>query len=158
MRAWRLAVVLGMLVGCAVAQKGTKTMKATGTFEVKMGPTEPSEFEKKAELGRYTVDKVWHGDFEGTSVGEMVSAGEASTGAMAYVAIEKMSGKLAGKSGTFLFTHAATMMKSDPKSGVMRIEIVPGSGTGELKGITGKLTINIDAAGKHSWVLEYELP
>lgn len=156
MKVLRVVAVMLMMVGCAVAQGGKK-MKASGTFEVKMGPTDASEFEKTAELGRYTINKVWHGDFEGTSVGEMLSGGEASTGAMAYVAMEKMSGKLAGKTGTFVFMHQASMMKSDPKSGVMKIVVVPQSGTGELKGITGTLMINIDA-GKHLWVFEYELP
>lgn len=157
-RLWRLVLAMSMLAGCALAQKGDKWMQAKGTFDVKMGPADLSEFEKKAELGRYTIDKVWHGDFEGTSLGEMVSASESTTGAMAYVAMEKMNGKLAGKVGTFLLMHQATMRKSAPKSAVMKIVIVPQSGTGDLQGIQGTLTIEIDATGKHSWTLDYELP
>lgn len=156
---WRLVAVLLVVAGCAVAQSGSaKKMTARGTFVVKMAPVEASEFEKRNEFMRMTSTKVWHGDFEGTSEGEMIAGGAAANGAMAYVAMENVTGKLAGKSGTFVFTHAATMMKGDAKSGVMRIEIVPNSGTGELKGITGSLTIIIDAKGNHSWVLEYALP
>src|ERR1700761_1626809 len=102
-------------------------MKATGTFEEKVTPVDQTDFEKSNELNRYTLDKVWHGDFEGTSKGEMLG-GDASTGAMAYTAVERMTGTLAGKKGTFLFRHGAHMMKGDPKSAVMRIEIVPNSG------------------------------
>jgi len=81
-----------------------------------------------------------------------------STGAMAYVAMEQVTGKLGGKSGTFYLAHKATMTKGDAASGEMSIVIVKGSGTGELAGISGQLTIIIDASGKHSYVLEYELP
>lgn len=140
----------------AHAQVKGKLMEAKGTFEVKVAPAEATEFEKSNELTRYTLQKVWSGDFEGTSRGEMLG-GDASTGAMAYVAVERITGKLAGKTGSFMFSHQASMMKGDPKSGMMRIVIVPNSGTGELAGIAGSLTIDIHD-GKHSWVLEYTLP
>ena len=130
-------------------------MEAKGTFEVKVTPAEGSEFEKSNELARYTLQKVWKGDFEGTSTGEMLG-GNASTGAMAYVAVERMTGKLGGKTGSFMFSHQASMMKGDPKSAAMRIVIVPNSGTGDLAGIAGSLTIDIHG-GEHAWVLEYTL-
>jgi hypothetical protein len=133
-------------------------MEAKGTFEVKVTPAETTTFEKGMGVGRYEVVKDWAGDLAGTSRGEMLTTLTESTGAMAYVAMEQVTGKLGGKSGTFYLAHKATMTKGDAASGEMSIVIVKGSGTGELAGISGQLTIIIDASGKHSYVLEYELP
>jgi hypothetical protein len=76
---------------------------------------------------------------------------------MAYVALEQVTGKLNGRSGSFLLMHNATMLKSDPGSGVMQITVVPHSGAGELAGLSGKMTITIEG-GKHSFDLAYQLP
>jgi hypothetical protein len=147
------------LAGLAAQPNGGKKVShSSGSFVVKVAPVEASELGKKAGAGRMTIDKTWSGGMEGASQGEMLTSATESTGAMAYVAIERFSGKLDGKSGSFVFTHNATMMKTDPKSGVMQISIVPSSGTGELAGITGRLTITIDATGKHTYELEYQLP
>jgi hypothetical protein len=108
-------------------------------------------------MGRMTIDKTFSGDLEGTSKGEMLTGATESTGAMAYVAMERVTGKLNGHSGSFLLMHNASMLKTDPASGGMQITVVPQSGTDELAGMSGKLTIIIDA-GKHSYDLEYELP
>jgi hypothetical protein len=135
--------------------KESKTMHATGTFQVKVQPTEASEIGKAAALGRMTIDKVWSGGIEGTSQGEMTTS--SVEGAMAYVALEKVTAKIDGHSGSFVFMHSATMMASDPASGFMTITVMPNSGTGSLKGIQGKLTIVIDKSG-HSYDFEYSLP
>jgi len=140
------------------ANTGGQHMEAKGTFEVKVVPAEATTFEKGMGVGRYEVVKDWAGEFVGASRGEMLTTLTESTGAMAYVAMEQVTGKLGGKSGTFYLAHKATMTKGDAASGEMSIVIVKGSGTGELAGISGKLTIIIDASGKHSYVLEYELP
>ena len=133
-------------------------MQAKGTFTVKVTPAESTTFEKGMGVSRYELDKEWAGDFAGTSKGEMLGTSTESTGSMAYVATEQMIGKLAGKSGSFYLAHEATLTKGDAASGEMNIVVVKGSGTGELAGLSGGLTIIIDAAGKHSYVLEYELP
>jgi len=133
-------------------------MEARGTFEVKITPAEATAFEKGMGVGRYEIDKSWAGDFVGTSKGEMLSSYTESTGSMVYVAIEQMTGKLGGKTGSFFLMHRATMTKGDAASGEMNVVVVKGSGTGELAGLSGVLTIIIDAAGKHSYVFEYELP
>jgi Protein of unknown function (DUF3224) len=115
---------------------------ATGSFEVKMTPA-----------------KAWHGDFEGVSRGEMITGSTASTGSMAYVAIERMTGKLNGRQGGFTFAHRASMMKGDAApAGELSVTVVPNSGTGELTGLTGSLMIHIDAQGKHTWTFDYSLP
>jgi hypothetical protein len=132
---------------------------ATGSFEVKMTPTEPTDFEKANDIARLTSDKAWHGDFEGVSRGEMITGSTASTGSMAYVAIERMTGKLNGRQGSFTFAHRASMMKGDAASaGELSVTVVPNSGTGELTGLTGSLMIHIDAQGKHTWTFDYSLP
>jgi hypothetical protein len=132
-------------------------MHATGTFVVKISPAEASALGQEAGIGRMTIDKTFSGDIEGTSKGEMLTGGADSTGAMAYVALERVTGKLNGRSGSFLLMHNASMLKSDPAGGRMQVTVVPQSGTGELSGLSGKLTITIEA-GKHSFDLEYELP
>src|ERR1700760_1180464 len=113
----------------------TAKMHATGTFQVSVKPVEASEIGKAAGLGRMTIDKVWSGGIEGTSKGEMTTSAVGS--AMAYVALETMNVKIDGKSGTFVFSHKATMDSTDPKTGVMDIAVLPNTGTGELKGIEG---------------------
>ena len=150
------AAAMLVQIGSA-ANTGGKHMEANGTFEVKVTPAEPTAFEKGMDVGRYEIDKTWVGDFKGTSKGEMLTSHTESTGSMAYVAMEQMTGKLAGKTGSYL-AHRATMTKGDTASAVMNIVVVKGSGTGELVGLSGELTIIIDAAGKHSYVFNYELP
>ena len=71
-----------------------------------------------------------------------------------YVAIEVVTGTLAGRKGTFALQQMATMDKSGQK---LQVVVVPGSGTDGLKGISGTFAITI-ADGKHSYDLEYELP
>lgn len=138
--------------------KGEKQMQAKGTFEVKVVPTDGTPLEKDAGIGRYIIDKAWSGDLAGKSEGSMLTSMTEITGAMAYVALEKVEGKLAGKSGSFYFSHTATMKKGDAASGVLKIVVVPGSGTGELTGLNGELNISIDAKGHHSYVFDYQLP
>ncbi|MES2108043.1 MAG: DUF3224 domain-containing protein [Bacteroidota bacterium] len=134
-------------------------MQANGTFEVKIAPAEGTALEKEAGIGRMTIDKTWTGNLSGTSKGSMLTSATESTGAMAYVALEKVDAKLNGKSGSFYFSHTATMKKGDAASGVLKIIVVAGSGTGELTGLSGgELTINIDAKGGHAYVFNYELP
>lgn len=130
-------------------------MHATGTFKVDVKPTEISPIGKEAGLGAMTIDKTWSGNIEGTSKGQMTTS---MTGkAMAYVALEAMHVKVDGHEGAFVFMHSASMMTDDPKAAVLNVTVVPNSGTGELAGIEGKLSIVIDQSG-HSYDFEYTLP
>ena len=130
-------------------------MHATGTFVVKISPAEASAIAQQAKIGRMTIDKSFSGELEGTSKGEMLTAGNEATGAGAYVALERVTGTIHGRSGEFLLMHDGTMLKSS--LGAWHVVIVPHSGTGELAGITGKMSIIIEG-GKHSYDLECELP
>jgi hypothetical protein len=140
------------------AQQEMHVVHAKGSFDVKMIPAEPTDFEKANDIIRFTSDKTWHGDFEGVSHIEMITGSTASTGSMAYVAIERMTGKLNGRQGSFTFSHRATMMKGAASAGELSVTVVPNSGTGELTGLTGSLKIDIDAQGKHTWTFDYSLP
>lgn len=123
---------------------------AHGTFTVKVVPLTPAPAEG---LGRFSIDKDIHGDLEATTKGEMFSGGDFNAGTAGYVAIEVVTGTLTGKHGSFALQHMATMDTNGQK---MNVVVVPGSGTGELKGISGTFTIVI-ADGKHSYDLAYSL-
>ena len=127
------------------------THHAHGTFTVDVHPLTPAPAEG---LGRFSIDKQMHGDLEATTKGEMFSGGDPKQGMAGYVAIEIVNGTLAGKPGSFALQHFATMDGSGPK---MQVIIVPGSGTGELKGIAGTFTIRIEN-GQHFYDLEYTMP
>lgn len=127
------------------------THHARGTFTVDVKPLTPSPAEG---ISRYSIDKQIHGDLEATSKGEMFGAGDIKSGMAGYVAIEVVTGILAGKHGGFVLQHSATMDASGRK---MSVTVTPGSGTGELKGISGTFDIQIEN-GKHSYDLEYTLP
>ncbi len=126
---------------------------ASGPFEVKLAP-QPLEPAGDASLGRMTIDKQFHGDLEATSKGQMLTAGTSVKGSAGYVAIEKVTGALHGRSGTFVLQHSGTMTRGAPQ---LTITVVPDSGTDQLVGLAGKMTINI-AEGKHSYEFEYSLP
>ncbi len=127
------------------------THHARGTFTVNVQPLTPPPAEG---LGRFPIDKQIHGDLEATTKGEMFSGGDPKQGAAGYVAIEVVTGTLAGKHGSFALQHTATMDRSGFK---MSVTVVPGSATGELKGIAGTFTIHIEN-GQHSYDFEYTLP
>jgi hypothetical protein len=128
------------------------TSRATGPFDVKVIPSD--EKSDDPLLGRMTLDKQYHGDLEATAKGQMLTAGSAVKGSGAYVAIEKVSGTLHGHTGTFVLQHSGTMTQGAPQ---LTITVVPDSGTGQLAGISGKMTITI-TGGKHLYDLEYTLP
>ncbi len=131
--------------------------QAEGTFEVKVTPVEASPIGKQGDLGRMTLDKTFAGALTGASRGEMLTANTEESGAMAYVALERFTGTVDGRSGSFLLAHRASMLKRDPSSAVMEVRVVPASGTGELAGLEGVMLIRMDA-GQHSYSFEYSLP
>ena len=126
-------------------------MHASGTFEVKLTP-QPADSGAPA-VGRMSIDKQFHGDLEATSKGQMLAAVTSVKGSAGYVAIEQVTGSLRGRSGTFVLQHSGTMTRGTPQQ---IVSVVPDSGTGELVGLTGTMTITI-ADGKHSYDFEYTL-
>jgi hypothetical protein len=131
------------------------TMHASGTFEVKLNVQKAdSKAAESANLGRMSIEKQFHGDLSGASAGEMLSAGTEVKGSAGYVAMERVNGTLGGRTGTFVLQHSGTMTRGEPQ---LNVTVVPDSGTGELVGITGKLTIKI-VEKKHFYEFEYTLP
>ena len=126
---------------------------AKGTFEVKMNPFPPYETEEGVQLGRVSIDKTFAGDLEGSSHVEMISAVTPVKGSAGYVAIERVTGSLHGRTGTFVLQHSGTMTRGKPE---LLVSVVPDSGTGALEGIAGTLTIDI-TGGKHFYGFEYTL-
>src|SRR4051794_13256902 len=117
--------------------------QAAGTFEVKLTPQATDD----PTLARLTIEKQFHGDLEGTSKGQMLSAATDVKGSAGYVAIERVTGTLQRRSGTFVLQHSGTMTRGAPQ---LSVTVVPDSGTGELAGLEGKLDIQIEG-GKHSY-------
>ena len=100
-----------------------------------------------------SIDKRFHGELEATSKGEMLSAGTGVKGSAGYVAIERVAGTLQGRNGTFVLQHSATMNRGTPR---LTIAVVPDSGTGELTGLEGTMTIDV-VDGRHSYVFEFSI-
>jgi hypothetical protein len=123
---------------------------ATGPFEVKLEPLATDA----APIGRRSIDKQFHGDLEATSKGEMLSFMSDVKGSAGYVALERVTGSLHGKKGSFALQHSGTM---DRGAASLSVTVVPDSGTGELVGLSGKMEINMDGS-KHSYEFEYTLP
>jgi len=129
------------------------TASASGLFEVAMTPEPPYDVNEGASIGRVSIKKVFSGDLAGTSQVEMIGARSEVKGSAGYVAIERVTGALHGRSGTFVLQHSGTMTRG---KGELSVTVVPDSGTGELKGLSGRMTIEI-VAGKHSYRFEYTL-
>jgi hypothetical protein len=129
--------------------KGT-SMHAAGPFEVKLAPQDDK---LNDGVSRMLLEKQFHGDLEATSKGQMLATGTAKSSGV-YVAIETVTGTLQGKTGSFALYHTGVMAKGAP---TLSVNVVPDSGTGQLQGISGKMTIII-ADGKHSYDFEYTLP
>jgi hypothetical protein len=134
------------------------TMHATGPFDVKLNVLEQYNKTEGAGLGRMSIDKVFHGDLEASSQGEMLTAMGAVQGSAGYVAIERVTGTLRGRSGSFALQHSSTMTRGKPLQSVI---VVPDSGTGELAGLEGSMFIEIadhDGQRKHFYKFESSLP
>jgi len=129
------------------------TQHARGTFDVTTKPVAMNEQAQAATLGRFSLDKQFHGDLEGTGAGEMLTAGRVE-GSGGYVAIERINGTLHGRAGSFVLQHTGTMA---PGVLELSITVVPDTGTGELTGLAGKLAIDFSGGG-HAYDLEYTLP
>ncbi len=145
-----LVTLLLLLSATAFAQNAGQ--RATGTFEIKMTPQKDDNAPEG--FGRYTIDKKFQGDLDATSVVWMLSAGTQTKGSGAYVALEKVTGKLKGRSGSFVLQHTGTMQAGKYQLDVV---VVPDSGTGDLKGLSGKMKIIIEG-DKHNYEFDYDLP
>ncbi|MGE0863948.1 MAG: DUF3224 domain-containing protein [Vicinamibacterales bacterium] len=129
-------------------------LRASGTFEVKLAPVGNDSTPEGPNLGRMSIDKTFKGDLDGVSKGEMITAaGITVKESAAYSAVERVTGTLAGKKGSFALQHTGVMDRGKPS---LNITVVPDSGTGELVGLSGKMDIIIEGK-QHSYVFEYAI-
>lgn len=131
------------------------TKRASGPFDVKLIPMAPEADAVEAAPGRMGLDKRYHGDLEATSQGQMLAVRTPVEGSAGYVAMERVSGTLHGRSGTFALQHSGTMTRGAPQ---LSVTVVPDSGTGGLTGLSGSMNILIEAGGKHTYDFQYTLP
>ena len=164
-RAAALALAVALLPAAAPAQSPPATADTTtrailvthharGTFDVAIAPTAADDYADGATLGRMTLDKTFRGDLEATSRGQMLTAMTPVRNSAGYVAIERVVGTLGGRRGTFVLQHSGTMERGAQR---LTLAVVPDSGTDELTGLAGTMTIQI-ADGVHAYAFEYTLP
>jgi predicted flavoprotein YhiN len=133
----------------------SQSQRATGSFDVKVNAAKPdTQVARAANLSRLTIDKRFHGDLEGISKGEMLALQTETKGSAGYVALERVTGKLKGRSGSFVLQHSATMNRGDSRA---EISVVPDSATGELRGLSGKMIISVASDGAHSYEFDFRL-
>ncbi|SRR5579885_502825 len=134
------------------AKEGTVANHASGAFEVKLTPQVDGDAEVPA-VGRMSIEKKFSGGLEATSKGQMLAVRTDTQGSAGYVALERVTGTLDGRAGTFALQHSGTMARGEQQ---LSITVVPDSGTEQLAGLAGRMTINIES-GKHSYEFEYTL-
>jgi Protein of unknown function (DUF3224) len=131
------------------------TTRVSGTFDVTLTPEAADDVPEAPALARYSLVKTFHGDLDATSKGEMLSAaGKSVKTSAGYVAIERVTGRLQGRSGAFALQHNGIMNRGTPE---LTVIVVPDSATGDLEGLAGQMKITI-VEGKHLYELEYTLP
>ena len=127
---------------------------ARGSFDVTMRPDSDEDRAEGTTLGTMVVEKRFHGDLDGTGRGRMLTGMTPVEGSAGYVLIERVRGRLQDRRGSFLLQHSGILDRGTPRQ---VIEVVPDSGTDDLTGLSGRLTIQI-SEGAHAYTLEYTLP
>jgi hypothetical protein len=153
-----LALCLANAAGAPDAfhpENALTALHATGPFDVKLEPQIPGAPAEAAGIARMTLVKQFHGDLEAAGNGEMLSFRNVAERSGGYVALERVRGTLAGRHGSFMLQHSATMTRGEP---ALSITVVPDSGTDELAGIAGRMAIDIGADGAHAYRFDYTLP
>jgi hypothetical protein len=145
-----------IVAASAALSQGANHMSAVarGSFSVEMKPQAEPSASDGVSLGRMSLDKRFEGDLMAAGKGEMLTALTPIKGSAGYVAIERVTGTLHGRTGSFVFQHSGTM---DQGTQSLSITVVPGSGTGALAGISVSFKITI-TEGKHFYEFQYSLP
>lgn len=122
---------------------------AEGSFEVTLTPVSAAD----DPYARMSIKKAYEGPLEGVGAGEMMTGGVPDQECRVYVALETVSGTLDGREGSFILVHRGTMAHQTRN---LEVTVVPGSGEGELEGITGEMQIDVEN-GKHLYTFRYQL-
>jgi hypothetical protein len=125
----------------------------TGEFSVTMQPEAMSAVAADSGIGRMSLDKRYQGALQAEGKGEMLAYMDRALGSGVYVAVERVSGAVEGRSGSFLLHHTGIMTRGAPG---LAVAVVPDSGSGELAGLRGTLHIRIEG-GKHYYDFDYTL-
>jgi hypothetical protein len=125
-------------------------IEAVGTFDVKLTPIGTGN----SPIGSMSIEKTFHGDLEGSSLGQMLAFRSDVKGSAGYVAMERVTGTLAGRRGSFTLQHSGSMDKGAQS---LTVAVVPDSGTEDLVGLGWTMNIIVDA-GKHDYRFRYTLP
>jgi hypothetical protein len=129
--------------------------RVSGSFDVKLTPQQSGDKNADAVVGIMSIAKQFHGELEAASHGHMLAIGTEVKGSAGYVAMERVTGSLQGRAGSFALQHSGTMNRGAP---TLLVSVVPDSGTGALVGISGRLAIRIEEGGKHFYDFDFELP
>ncbi len=130
------------------------SQQVSGSFDITLKPQTLADPEADRSLARLSLDKTFHGPLDATSRGEMLSAMTATKGSAGYVALERVSGTLNGRSGTFVLVHLGLVDRGTPN---LSVTVVPDSGTDALTGLTGTISLTNSPSG-HTYTLTYTLP
>jgi len=150
-----LSVLLYLTIPAAAAEKGSPmSLHATGTFDVKMTPEGEPDAADGTSLGQMLLGQAVSWPLDATGKGRMLSAQTDVKGSAVYVALERVTGTLNGRNGSFVLRHVGTMDRGHPH---LSISVVPDSGSGELAGISGEMAIKV-ADGNHYYDFTYDLP
>ena len=128
--------------------------KVRGPFDVKMTPQPADERDAAAFLGRFNLDKQFHGALEASSVGQMIAARGGLPESAGYVALERVTGTLEGRKGSFILQHSG---HSSPAGQSLTVNVVADSGTEQLAGLGGSMQIVIEPGGKHFYEFDYTI-
>lgn len=139
-----------MAMAAMISSGAAAAAEASGEFAVTITPLPAAP----GGVAQFRLDKSFKGDLAGTSQGVMMSAGDPAKGSAGYVAMEMVAATLAGRAGGFALQHNGTMAAGGQQ---LDIAIVPGSGSGALAGISGRMTIRIEGR-VHHYSLSYALP
>ena len=129
-------------------------MQADGTFDVKLTPQTASAEMETTKIGRMRIDKQFQGDLTAVGLGEMLAFRTVVEGSAGYVAMERVTGVLLGRTGSFVLQHSGTMNRG---ASSLVLTVVPDSGTDALTGLSGSMAIRIEE-GKHLYTMECALP
>jgi hypothetical protein len=128
--------------------------RATGSFDVSLQPLSNADVSSEGMFGRMLLTKTFRGDLSGSARGQMLSALTGIKGSAGYVAIDQVTGELEGRRGSFVLQHSGAMNRGKQ---LLSIMVVPDSGTDELTGLSGTLSINV-IDGKHFYDFIYSIP
>lgn len=128
-------------------------MQAAGTFDVKLTPQMASPEMQTTQIGRMAIIKQFHGDLAAVSAGEMLALRTAVEGSAGYVAIERVTGALNGRKGSFMLQHSGTMNRGVSS---LVLTVIPDSGTDGLTGLSGSMAIK-NTDGMHTYTMDYTL-